>query len=473
MTFARAVSVGSLVFISALPARAAVSCNDGLPAAKRTLKAATWADFTARVKAAQPGDHILLANGTHTPAEPLRIDRSGTEAAPILIAGESVGGVEIAGKGGLHLFQVAHVVVCGFTFTHEPWDTTKLPLATRGMPGADDEVVYAVGTMVESSHHVRVSRNTFRLKDETPNAFWLVVSGAGGHHRIDHNRFEEKHSRNSFLAVYGPADGMSQEDVVDHNHFFKHGYNLEGGEAVRHGNGGRAMWASHSTYEYNLFEKCNGDPEALSIKTSDTLIRYNTITKSHGGIVLRHGDRNTVEGNFVVDNEGGIRMYGDDHHIVDNYISGNVGSGGQGSIVLLSGGTEEDTGSGQCQNRPVGVFIEHNTVVNNQYSHIDIGGTLPLPPRRCRIMDNIVQGDNGRLFNVLKEPEESTWNGNVFWGKAGTGDTSSGYQKRDPRLVKDANGIFRPPAEETAGARKPGGTIGRPLKAEDVGPTAP
>jgi poly(beta-D-mannuronate) lyase len=456
----------------AAPAHAA-SCADGLPAPKRRLTAATWDDLAAHVRAAEPGDHILLARGTYAPTAPLRLDRSGTAADPILVAAESVSAAEIAGQGGFHIADAAHLVVCGFTFTHAPWDTSRLPLAIRGVPGADDEIVHAVGTLIETSHHTRLTRNVFKLHDETPNAFWLVISGAGGDHRVDHNRFEGKKSRNSFLAVYGPADGMSERDVVDHNHFFKHGYNLEGGEAVRHGNGGRATWSSHAVYEYNLFEKCNGDPEALSVKTSDTTIRFNTVTKSHGGIVLRHGDRNRVEGNFIVDNEGGIRIYGDDHRIVDNYVSGNVGVGGLGSMVLLSGGTEDDTGSGQSQNRPTGVLIENNTIVDNPFSHLDVGGSLPLPPRRCRILNNIIQGQSGKLFQILREPEESTWNGNILWGRAGSGDTSSGYQRRDPKLVKDAHGIFRPPAGETAGARQPGGTLGRPLTGADVGPDAP
>jgi poly(beta-D-mannuronate) lyase len=448
------------------------SCNDGVPAARRTVRVSTWSDLVERVGAAEPGDHIVVADGTYAADAPLEIRRSGTPADPIVLAAETLGGAEIAGRGGFHVVKSAHVVICGFTLTHAPWSATTLPLAIRGVPGADDEIAHALGTLLESSHDVRVTRNTFRLADETPNAFWLLVSGAGGHHHIDHNRFEGKKSRNCFLAIYGPSDGMSQYDVVDHNHFFRHRYNLEGGEAVRQGNGGRATWASHAVYEYNLFEECNGDPEALSIKSSDGIYRYNTVTRSHGGIVLRHGDRNVVEGNFIVDNEGGIRIYGDDHRIVDNYVSGNRGTGGQGSLVVLSGGTEDDTGSGQCQNRPSGVVVEHNTLVGN-LSHLDIGGSLPLPPQRLRIDANIIQGDTGKLFQTLKEPEDSSWEGNVFWGKGSSGDTSVGYERRDPRLTKDASGIWRPPAEETAGARRPGGEIGRPLTAADVGPTAP
>ena len=73
----------------------------------------------------------------------------------------------------------------------------------------------------------------------------------------------------------------------------------------------------------------------------------------------------------------------------------------------------------------------------------------------------------------MTSEEGSSWEGNVFWGRGGSGSTSTGYERRDPKLTKDAHGVFRPGPEETAGARKPGGEIGRPLTAEDVGPTAP
>ncbi len=482
----RAAALSCLVAGILTPAglAAEVSCGDGLPEPRRTLRVSTLGELAERLAAAQPGDRIVVANGTYSLAGPLRLRQSGSEGAPIVLAAETVSGVELAGEGGLHLAQVSHVVVCGFRFTHKPWDAIPLPLEVRGVPGADDEIAFFLGTLLDGSHHVRVTRNTFALADQTFNSFWLLVSGGGsGHNRIDHNRFEGKKSRNSFLAVYGPSGGMSQQDQVDHNYFYRHLYPLEGGEAVRYGNGGRAPWGAHGVFEYNLFEECNGDPEALSIKSSESVYRYNTIRHSHGGIVLRHGDRNVVEGNFIVDNEGGIRIYGDEHRVIDNYISGNVGTVGLGSMVLLSGGTEDDTGSGQCQNRPTGVLIAHNTLVNNQFSHLEIGSTLPLPPRRCRIEHNIIQGDSGVLFRMNREPEESSWTGNILWGRAATGDTSLGYERRDPQLTKDAHGIYRPRAEDTSrsgdaaglgvGARHPGGALGRPLTPADVGPLAP
>ena len=465
-----------LLLASAAAAGAAEppSCTAGLPAPRRTLRAASVGELVQHVRDAQPGDHVLLAPGKYALDGVVRIDRAGRPDAPILIASETVGGAELGGQGGLHVFQASYVVVCGFVFTHAPWDTTGLPRGVRGYPGAEDEIVDAAATVVDGSHHVRITRNTFRLDDKTPNSFWLLVSGEGSsHNEIDHNLFRGKNSRNSFLAIYGPSGGVSQHDHVHHNHFSHHGYLLEGGEAVRHGNGGRAPWSSHAVYEYNLFEKCNGDPEALSVKSTDNVIRYNTLRKNHGGIVLRHGDRNVVEGNFILENEGGIRMYGDEHHIVDNYIAGNVGVAGLGSIVLLSGGTEGDTGWGMSQNRPDGVVIENNTLVDNQFSHLDVGGPLPLLPRRCRIENNIIKGDSGKLFALIKEPEECRWGGNILWGRASSGDTSSGYVRRDPQLTKDPHGIWRPPAAETAGARKPGGVLGRPLTADDVGPAAP
>ena len=85
--------------------------------------------------------------------------------------------------------------------------------------------------------------------------------------------------------------------------------------------------------EYNLFEKADGDNEAISVKSSDNIVRYNTLRNSRGEITLRHGNRNRVDGNFIIGGISGIRFFGNDHVIVNNVVQGisgkpiQVGSG--------------------------------------------------------------------------------------------------------------------------------------------------
>lgn len=46
-----------------------------------------------------------------------------------------------------------------------------------------------------------------------------------------------------------------------------------------------------------------------------------------GGIVLRHGNRSRIEANFILAGSNGIRIYGNDHLIVNNYTEQIGGSG--------------------------------------------------------------------------------------------------------------------------------------------------
>ena len=58
------------------------------------------------------------------------------------------------------------------------------------------------------------------------------------------------------------------------------------------------------------------------MKSSGNTIRYNTIRSQLGGIVLRHGNGNRVESNYILAGSNGIRIYGNDHLIVNNYVDG-------------------------------------------------------------------------------------------------------------------------------------------------------
>jgi poly(beta-D-mannuronate) lyase len=332
-----------------------------------------------------------------------------------------------------------------------------------------------------------------------------MVTGAGsGYNRVDHNKFENKPSANNFLAIYGPGSaGMSRHDRVDHNYFLKETYPEEGGEAVRVGLSTRALSSGFTLFEYNLFEECNGDPEVISNKSCDNTFRYNTFRNNAGSLVLRHGNRSLVYGNFFINNAGGIRFYGDFHKIYNNYLQGGTGKGTESTIFVTSGCTEDDTGRGADCNRPDGVIVAFNTLVNNSTSVV-IGSTgRPLPPKNCVIANNIIQTDSGKLVEFNVTPLNFIWRGNVVWGSADEGDMPpSGFVRLDPRLSPNADGLFRLPrsspavnksvgegsfsyvGEDMDGQRRAGPkdvgadefsrrrVIQRPLGPADVGPTA-
>ncbi|AKJ03336.1 poly(beta-D-mannuronate) lyase [Archangium gephyra] len=464
---------------------------DVLPTPRRTLTARRLDELRSMIASAVPGDRIELANGTYTNKTPIEVSVRGTEQHPIVITAQTVGGVTIGGASSFHVKGASHVILRGFKLTH----------------GVEEG---NVALRITGSTHVRFTRNELALQDTTSISTWLSLDGAGsGYNRIDHNSFHDKTSSNVFLAVYGDAPdgslGISQHDRIDHNSFHKLTFDGEGGECLRVGDSKRGPLSAHTLVEANLFEECNGDPEVISNKSSENVFRGNTLRNNKGSLVLRHGDKIVVDGNFFLNNAGGMRIYGQDHLITNNYLEGSTGTGAQGTLILSSGCTEGTTGLGTDCGTASRVTVAFNTLVGNKPTHLVIGASgRPIPARDLRIENNLLVGEQGTLVDFKRAPDGLTATGNLLWGTASPGDMPpAGYVRVDPRLVRAEDGLMRPSAgSPTIGAAQPstcgldltsdmdaqvragawdvgadqvasGAVSRRPLTLADVGPHAP
>jgi parallel beta-helix repeat protein len=454
---------------------AAVAAVAGLPtnavAAPRVSTASSIAQLQTAADAAQPGDRIELTDGTYTTTGSITLRRSGTSATPITIAAQHVGKAEIRGTNGFSFADSDYVTVEGFRLRH-----------SGGF------------SVPAGSHHVRITRNVVQLTSSSGN--WVTVTGNDV--EVDHNTFQNKSTEGVFLQISGPGDSaMAQRTRVHHNYFHDHTFSGDnGGESIRLGYSYRQLSSANATIEYNLFERANGDSEAISVKSSDNTVRYNTIRDSRGSIVLRHGNRNLVEGNLMLGNTAGIRFYDNDHVIVNNVIQG-----GSGQIIAGSGDVADDTTGSTAHARPDRVLVAFNTVTGSGVPLLQVGqGTDRLGPNQCTFADNIfVGGGSGALLDI-DEGTGLTWQGNIVWAGTGGNAPSSGYRSVNPTLTTDAGGLRRlssgSPAIDAAvgsyaqagkdmdlqtrsGAKDVGadeystsGTQRRPLAASDVGPNA-
>jgi poly(beta-D-mannuronate) lyase len=440
------------------PLAASAEQADVLPTPKRTRTAHRLDELRSMIASALPGDRIELADGTYTNTLPIQVSVRGTEQQPIVITARTVGGATIGGASSFHVKGASHVILRGFKLTH----------------GVEEG---NVALKIAGSTHVRFTRNELALEDTTSLSTWLSLEGAGsGYNRIDHNSFHDKTSSNVFLAVYGDAPdgslGISQHDRIDHNHFHHLTLDTEGGECLRVGDSKRGPLSAHTVVEANLFEECNGDPEVISNKSSENVFRGNTLRGNKGSLVLRHGNKNVVDGNFFLNNAGGMRIYGHDHLITHNYLEGSTGTGAQGTLILSSGCTEANTGHGTDCSAASRVTVAFNTLVGNKPTHLVIGASnRPIAARDLRVENNLLVGEQGTLVDFERAPNGFTATGNVLWGAASSGDMpSQGYVRVDPGLVRAEDGLMRPSAGSPAiGAA----ALGRPLTAADVGPHAP
>lgn len=363
---------------------------------------------------ARPGTVIIVKNGTYTTGEDIKISSFGSREDPILIRAETIGGVTITGKGGFNLVSpAAYVVIKGFRFTH-----------------AASHARSAAGT-----RFCRWTQNIF----ETPGkGEYLTI--AGNDHEIDYNTFQNKNSMGRILAIRGAGSQIAERLHIHHNYFynFPDQGGANGAETLQFGLSGFSLSTSNSIVEYNLFEKCAGETELISVKASGVLLRYNTIRDCPAQFTLRHGNRCEVYGNYFF-NTPGLRIYGDDHAVFSNYFENC-----KPAITIGNGDGEVADGAQlTAHDRPDRILIAFNTLVNNQGNIVLQARKNGLGATAITVADNIVQGGPAAV-SVLGPLKEPVWKNNLFFEVKEAGDIPvSGYQLKDPVLVKGAGGIYR------------------------------
>ncbi|MGP3970341.1 chondroitinase-B domain-containing protein [Streptomyces sp. 6N223] len=405
--------------------------DPGQPGPGRVVDVSDSDELESAFAAARAGDRIVLADGEYTIGS--MTGRNGTADEPITVVAARRGGAVI-NDGQLEVEDSSYVTFEGLTWTNS--DTLK----------------------ITSSHHVRLTRNHFRLTEEE-SLKWVLIGGANSHHnRIDHNLFEEKHQLGNFITIDGSETEQSQHDRIDHNHFRDIGPRAENEmEAIRVGWSEISESSGFTVVESNLFENCDGDPEIVSVKSNDNIVRYNTFRASQGTLTYRHGNRGEIYGNFFLGEgkpgTGGIRIYGQDHTIYNNYFEGLTGTG-YDAALQLDGGDVDTSGALSSHWRVYRATVVNNTFVNN-VSNIEIGANYDLAPVDSVIADNVVVGGEGKLFNELMTPVDLTYSGNIAWptesATVGVTQPSSAIMEVDPLLARDGEGsVYRIGADSPA-----------------------
>ncbi|KJL34785.1 polysaccharide lyase 6 family protein [Microbacterium azadirachtae] len=412
---AAAAGVGPL---AAVPAGSAGVTEDIQPSAASAVTVSSLAQLQSAITAAQPGDTIILSNGTYAVGSPIAVTGGGATGNPVTIKAATVGGVTLTGTSSF-TFSAAHdVVLHGFRFTQST--TLEVPADSHAITFSRDEFAFAQS----AEHNLMV-----RADDSVVEYSW----------------FHGKSTIGVYLGIEGAGTTEMATGVrVHHNYFSDQSFTgANGGECIRLGVSPRALSAAGAIIENNLFENANGDPETISVKSSGNTIRYNTIRNSVGGIVLRHGNGNAVVGNRIIGGANGIRIYGNDHVIVNNYVAGLSKDG-----IVIGSGTERDHYAGEPadsrrgNDAPDRIRIALNTLVDNG------GGIVgetnrTVPPLDVTIVDNIVRGQTGYLGNVPLM-QDFYWRGNIIWGSAANGNIPKvGFTRVDPLLAQDAAGTWK------------------------------
>ena len=398
-------------------------------------------EFNSALSQVQPGDSIVLANGTYTNQEfEFDPNNNGTAALPITFRAETPGQVLLNGSSRLFI-SGDWLVVDGLNF--------------EGGSLSDNSVVEFRAK--NNSGEATNSRFTnSQIKDYNPSSestryFW--VSLYGSNNRVDHNTFSGQNHSGVTVVVWRDSAAPDYH-LIDNNHFVdrpESSTNANGFETIRIGTSTESLSDSFTTVEHNLFERTDGEIEIISVKAGSNTIRYNTFLESAGTLTLRHGNNNVVEGNFFIGNakegSGGVRVVGEGHNVVNNYFEGLDGRAG-GAISIAAGVAGPLNAHAQVKD----LLVANNSIVNlNDGAAIffsegqgnDNGaGPRTLLATDVDIVNNLISSTGDPLFGG-DEGTNFTYAGNIAFGAALGSASGPGISTVDPLLTLGADGLQR------------------------------
>jgi poly(beta-D-mannuronate) lyase len=374
--------------------------------------------------AAMPGDCLIVADGAYGD---VTVTAKGTAAAPIQI--RAMNKLK-ATAGALVVASSAHVIVQGF----------------------------AMGTLlIDNSSHARVTRCQIKggagpswiridVQKGCMNGCNSAPPSASESARIDHCEIGPGSTGGDIMN----PTALSTNARIDHNHF----HDVSGAHVITVGCCG-PMYDYHDTghiIELNLFTNVRGG-ELISVKSSNTTFRYNTVRKSGGDVDIRAGRHDYIYGNYIFGpGGGGIRMYEDDHKIYNNYVETGkalqMGPANAGHAAIKNATVVFNTFAGSVSTSGTGNVISNNLVVGGG----NLGGMSNLSGSAAdlglvRMGELLVPGPTSKAVG------------------AATGSF--------PFVTDDVTGHPRPKPDVGAVQSSSPAPLRKPLTPADVGPDAP
>lgn len=283
-------------------------------------------EVAAVLKQASAGDRIIIERGCYRDLE-LKWVGHGTAEAPIRIEAEEAGTVLVGGASTLRIAG--------------EWLEIEGLCFTDGYAPKGSVVEFRCGR--ELANHCRLTNCAIDgYNPVRRDMLYHYVALYGRHNRVDHCSLTRK--LNLGLALYVIlTEERSQQNFhrIDHNWFGPRPvYGSNGAETIRVGTSQQANKSSNTLIEHNLFDRCNGEVEVVSIKSCDNTVRNNGFWECEGVLALRHGDRNEASDNIFVGNgkrnTGGIRVVNAAHRIYGNRLYGLQGGRFFSALALMN-----------------------------------------------------------------------------------------------------------------------------------------
>ncbi|MEM9690042.1 MAG: polysaccharide lyase 6 family protein, partial [Pseudomonadota bacterium] len=391
--------------------------------------------FNAAVERLQPGDELVLANGTWRDVE-LVFRGVGTEQQPIHLRAEDAGKVVISGQSNLSL-SGEHLVVSGLVFKDGYTPTS--------------EVISFRTAKNELANHSRVTNtviDSFSNPERHSSDTWVAIYGK--HNRFDQNTLINKGNRGVTLAVrLNTQDSLENDHIIENNYFGpRQTLGSNGGETLRIGTSHYSREYSNPVVRRNYFDRTSGELEIISSKSCGNQIRDNVFFESQGTLTMRHGHYTTVEGNYFLGNRkpntGGIRIINENQTVRKNYLYGLTGHRFRGALVIMNG---VPNGPVNRYDPVIDSVLDNNIVIDSDHIQLCAGADeeRSAPPTGTTMHNNILMSrTNPNPFTVYDDISGISFAGNVVNEEASV-PVAEGFSPLPYSVAENDYGLLVPP----------------------------
>ena len=411
-----------------------------LPVRSAEIPVASAAQIANALSSAEPGDVLVMQDGVWNNQQ-IEFAAIGASSAPITLRAQTPGGVKLTGSSKLTI-SGDWLVVDGLRFED-------------GQLGPSEHVVRFQGPLGEAKNSRFTNSSIVNYNPPDINTRYFWVSLEGENNRVDHNYFSGQSHSGVTVTVWRDSNDADHHRI-DNNHFANRPAGNENGfETIRIGTSTHADSDSFTLVENNLFERVDGEIEIISSKSGHNTYRFNTFRESAGTLTLRHGNDNTIKGNFFLgegkDASGGVRVTGERQTIVNNYFH-DLDGRAEGAISITAGVVDPEPGE-YVQVRDA--IIAHNTIVDVNRAAITFDSGLgssnrTLLAESVTVANNLIQSGQDPLFEG-SEGVGWTWQGNLAFGQSlGPKAGDAGVAVIDPKLTVDQDGLYRLQANSPA-----------------------
>lgn len=395
------------------------------------------------VKAAKPGDEIVMANGTWANTEIL-FEAMGTATKPIVLKAQEKGKVILTGNSNLRIAG-EQLIIEGLVFKNGTSPTSELISFKKDSK-----------TLSNNCRLTEVVIDNFNGPERYDVEAWVVLYGKNN--RVDHCSFLNKRNQGVTLTVrLNSKESVENNHLIDHNYFGpRQNLGSNGGETLRIGTSHYSMMNSNAIVEFNYFDRCNGEQEIISNKSNQNTYRFNTFYECVGTLTMRHGNETHVEGNVFfgngVANTGGIRVINEKQTVINNYLEGITGDRFKGAITIMNGVPNSPL------NRYVSVKdskVSNNTLINCQHVELCAGSDKERSesPQSTELCKNIFYSQNPSMFGIYDDISGIKFDQNLA-SKVIKVPEPKGFKGIDFEMERKENGLMLPKVQNlVAGAQ--------------------